>query len=260
VGQAQAREGVTLGLQGKVAVVSGASRGIGRAIALACARQGMDVAFNYLRNRKAAEETRQGIEALGVRCLAVKANVAEPERVKELAAAIGEAFGRVDLLVSNAASGVERGALDLTLHHWHWTMDINAWGFLSLVQELAPLMEGGASVVAISSLGAVRALPYYTAVGASKAALESLARHLAVELGPRGIRVNVLSAGPVDTDALRHFPNRAELLAESARRTPLGRIVTAEEVAAGVLFLASDLSRMVTGTTLTVDGGYAAVG
>lgn len=251
---------IGLGLQGKVAFVSGASRGIGREIALRCADQGMDVAFAYLRNRKGAEETQRLLRERGVSCLAVRANVAEPERVKDLAQQVHEQLGDIALLVSNAASGVERPALELSQHHWHWTLDINAWGFLSLVQEFMPFFAERPSVVAISSLGAIRALPYYTVVGASKAALESLVRHLATELGPRGVRVNALSAGVVDTDALKHFPNREELIAESVEHTPLRRIVTPTDVANAVLFLASDLSAMVTGTTLFVDGGYAAVG
>jgi enoyl-[acyl-carrier protein] reductase III len=247
-------------LSGKTAFISGAGRGIGRAVALRLAGQGMQVAFNYLRNRRAAEATQAEIEALGVRALALKGNVADPDRMAEVAAEVREAFGTVDLLVSNAASGVERGALELTQHHWHWTLDINAWGLLSLVQQMVPVMPAGSSVVAISSLGAVRALPYYTVVGASKAALESLARHLAVELGPRGIRVNVVSAGVVDTDALRHFPNRQELLDQAAARTPLRRVLEPADVADAVLFFASNLSRMVSGATLVVDGGYAVVG
>lgn len=249
-----------LDLGGRHAVVTGASRGIGRAIALALADQGVHVAFNYLRNRRAAEETLRALEARGVTALAQRANIADPEAVRAFFAAVRERFGTLELLVHNAASGVERTALDFTLHHFHWTLDINAWGFLSAVQEAAPMLAPGSSVVAISSLGAVRSLPYYTLVGASKAAIESMARHLATELGPRGIRVNVLSAGAVDTDALKHFPNREELMATTLARTPLGRMLEPEDVAQAVLFLASDLSRMVTGATLFVDGGYHAVG
>lgn len=249
-----------LDLRGRHAVVTGAGRGIGRAIALALADQGVDVAFNYLRNRRAAEETLAALEQRGVRAYAGRANIADPEALKAFFAAVGERFGSLELVVHNAASGVERGALDFSLHHFHWTMDINAWGFLSAVEEAAPLMGAGGSVIAISSLGAVRSLPYYTIVGASKAAIESMARHLATELGPRGIRVNVVSAGAVDTDALKHFPNREELLASTLAHTPLGRILEPEDVAQSVLFLASDLSRMVTGSTLFVDGGYNVVG
>lgn len=249
-----------LDLRGKRAVVTGAGRGIGRAIALALADQGVDVAFNYLRNRRAAAETTAELEARGVRALAVGANMADPEALKAFFTQVGEAFGTIDVLVHNAASGVERPALEFTKHHFDWTLEINAWGLLSAVEEAAPFFSQGASVVSISSLGAIRTLPFYTVVGASKAALESLSRHLAVELGPRGVRVNVISAGAVDTDALKHFPNREELLASTLARTPLGRILTPEDVAQAVLFLSSDLSRMVSGATLFVDGGYHVVG
>lgn len=251
---------MNLDLEGKHAVVTGAGRGIGRAIAVALADQGVHVAFNYLRNRRAAEDTVRELESRGVQAYAGRANVADPEALKAFFAKVGERFGSLELLVHNAASGVERAGLDFTLHHFHWTMDINAWGFLSSVEEAAPLMAPGASVVAISSLGAVRALPYYTLVGASKAAIESISRHLASELGPKGIRVNVVSAGAVDTDALKHFPNREELLASTLAHTPLGRMLEPDDVAQTVLFLASDLSRMVTGSTLFVDGGYSVVG
>lgn len=251
---------MNLDLRGRHAVVTGAGRGIGRAIAFALADQGVDIAFNYLRNRRAAEDTVREIEQRGVQAYAGRANVADPEALKDFFGEVGSRFGTLDLLVHNAASGVERGALDFSLHHFHWTMDINAWGFLSAAEEAVPLMAPGASVVAISSLGAVRALPYYTVVGASKAAIESISRHLASELGPKGIRVNVVSAGAVDTDALKHFPNREELLASTLARTPLGRMLEPDDVAQTVLFLASDLSRMVTGSTLFVDGGYNIVG
>jgi enoyl-[acyl-carrier protein] reductase III len=249
-----------LDLKGRHAVVTGAGRGIGRAIALALADQGVDVAFNYLRNRKAAQDTLAELQRRGVDAYAGRANIADPEALKDFFASVRERFGSIEILIHNAASGVERAALDFSLHHFHWTMDINAWGFLSAVEEAAPLMAPGAAVVAISSLGAVRSLPYYTVVGASKAAIESLARHLATELGPRGIRVNVVSAGAVDTDALKHFPNREELLSSTLAKTPLGRILEPEDVARAVLFLVSDLSAMVTGSTLFVDGGYNIVG
>jgi len=241
-------------------VVTGAGRGIGRGIALALADSGVHVAFNYLHNRRAAEETRALVEERHVQCFAARANVADPEAMERFFADVKERFGTLDLLVHNAASGVERAATDLTLHHFQWTMEINAWGLLSSAKLAAPLMTNGGSIVAISSLGSVRALPYYAAVGASKAAIESLARHLAAELGPSGIRVNVVSAGAVDTDALKHFPNREELLAETLRRTPLRRLTTPDDVAASVLFLASDLSRGITGATLFVDGGYHVIG
>lgn len=241
-------------------MVTGAGRGIGRAIALALADAGVNVAFNYLHNRRAANETLGLLAERNVNCFASRANVADPEAMEAFFQEVSAKFGTLDLLVHNAASGVERPATELTLHHFQWTMEINAWGLLSASKLAAPMMTSGGSIVAISSLGSVRALPYYSAVGASKAAIESLSRHLATELGPSGVRVNVISAGAVDTDALKHFPNRQELLDEAIRRTPLHRLTTPEDVANTVLFLASDLSAGVTGATLFVDGGYHVVG
>jgi enoyl-[acyl-carrier protein] reductase III len=249
-----------LNLKGRHAVVTGAGRGIGRGIALALAEAGVNVAFNYLHNRRAAEDTLRLLEERNIECFARRANVAEPEAMEKFFQEVGEKFGTLDLLVHNAASGVERPATELTLHHFQWTLEINAWGLLSSAKLAQPLMTSGGSIVAISSLGSIRALPYYAAVGASKAAIESLSRHLATELGSSGIRVNVISAGAIDTDALKHFPNREALLEETVRRTPLHRLTTPEDVAHAVLFLASDLSSGISGATLFVDGGYHVVG
>ena len=247
-------------LRGRVALITGGSRGIGRAIAFRLAEHGMDVVVNYVRHRKDALDTAAVVEKVGQRCLIVKANVAKEADVKSMFQTITEEFGRVDVLVSNAASGVLKPALDLTERHWNWAMDINARALLSLVQEGLPLMQDGARVIAVSSLGSIRAIRNYTTVGASKAALESLVRHLAVELGPRGIRVNTVSAGAVDTDALKHFPNREEILDNAMARTPLGRLTTPDDVADVTLFLCSNLADMIQGQVVTVDGGYAIMG
>ena len=243
---------------GRKALVTGGSRGIGRAIAIRLAEAGCDVGINYLRNRQPAAETAAAVEALGHKVLLFKGNVANVDSHGALFERLQEELGGLDVLVSNAASGVIRPAMDLTHRHWTWTMDINAGALLSLAQHAVGLMDdGGGSIVAVSSIGAVRAIPNYAAVGASKAALESLVRHLAVELAPRGVRVNAISAGVVDTDALKHFPNRDQLLEESARRTPAGRLTEPQDVADAVLFLSSSLASMIVGQTVTVDGGYA---
>jgi enoyl-[acyl-carrier protein] reductase III len=244
-------------LQGKIALVTGGSRGIGRAIALRLAGSGADVIVNYVRHRKDAEETAAAVEACGRRCLIIKANVANNDDVATMMQGITQTFARLDILVSNAASGVLKPALELTERHWNWAMDINARAMLTLVQQALPLMSRGARIMAVSSLGSVRAIENYTTVGASKAALESLVRHLAVELGPRGINVNTISAGAVDTDALKHFPNRDEILKAATERTPLGRLTTPGDVADVALFLCSDLAGMIQGQVITVDGGYA---
>ena len=250
--------GLKIDLTGKKALVTGGSRGIGRAIAVRLAEAGADVAINYLRNKKPAEETAAAVRKAGRKALLVKGNVADTDALAGMFKSIAEEFAGLDILVSNAASGVIKPAMELTLRHWHWTMDINAAALLPMAQHAVPLMKDrGGHVIAVSSLGAVRAIPHYAAVGASKAALESLVRHLAVELAPRGIRVNAVSSGVVDTDALKHFPNRDLMLSESARRTPAGRLVEPADVADAVLWLASPLSGMVVGQTIVVDGGYS---
>lgn len=245
-------------LAGQRALVTGSSRGIGRAIAIALADAGVDVAINFFRHRAPAEEVAKEIEARGARTLLLKGNVADEAHVEKMFEDIGAQWGGIEILVSNAASGVLKPVSSLTLHHFHWTMDINAAALLPLVQRFVTLpTTSQKSVVAVSSLGAMRAIPNYAAVGASKAALESLVRHLAAELGPCGVRVNAVSAGTVDTDALKHFPNRDQLLEEARRRTPAGRLVTPDDVANAVLFLCSNMASMIQGQTLIVDGGYS---
>lgn len=246
-------------LEGQKALVTGGSRGIGRSIAIALAEAGCDVAVNFIRHRSAAEAVGKQIEAMGRAALILKGNVAKEEHVHGMFKEIQDVWGRIDILISNAASGILKPITELTLHHWQWTMNINAASLLPLIQNALPLMEKGGKVIAVSSLGAVRAIPNYAFVGASKAALESLVRHLTVELAPRGIRVNCVSAGAVETDALRHFPNREIMLKESLARTPNGRLTTSEDVANVVLFLCSPLAAQIHGQTIVVDGGYSIV-
>lgn len=251
-------------LQGKVALVTGSSRGIGRAIALRLAEQGADIVINYLRKKSDAENTAVEIEKFGVKCLCVRCNVAEDAEIATMFTAIEDTFGKLNILVSNAASGVLKPTWELTTKHWQWAMDINARSLLPLSQYASELMNrgdkrDGGHIIAVSSLGAVRAFHNYAAVGASKAALESLVRHLAVEMAPCGINVNVVQAGAVDTEALKHFPNRSDILNNALHRTPAGRLVTPEDVADVVLLLCSDLAKMIQGQTIVVDGGYSIV-
>jgi enoyl-[acyl-carrier protein] reductase III len=247
-------------LEGKIAFITGASRGIGRAIALKLAASGCDVAIAYHNSHEEADEVCKAVQDLGHKALAVQADVSDPESVGEAFKAFREKFDRVDFVVSNAAIGVLRPALDLTLKHWRRCLETNALALNLLAQQAVPLMSAGGRILAISSLGASRAIPQYAFIGASKAALEALARSLAQELGPRGIRVNVISAGVVDTDALKFFPNREQLLAEYARRTPAGPTLTPENVADAVYLLCQPEAAMITGHTLVVDGGYCISG
>lgn len=245
-------------LSGKTALVTGGSRGIGRAIAIRLGECGARVAINYVRNRGAAQETAEEIRRAGGTALVLRANVGKREKVDEMFAALREQWGdRLDILVSNAASGVIKPAMELSWHHWDWTMGINAATLLPLAQNARPMMTSGGHIVAVSSIGALRAVPMYAAVGASKAALESLVRHLAIELIDDNIRVNAVSAGVVDTDALQHFANRADIMANSRTKTPAGRLTEPRDVADVVLFLVSPLAEMVIGQTVVVDGGYS---
>jgi enoyl-[acyl-carrier protein] reductase III len=247
-------------LAGKVALVTGAARGIGRAVALKLASAGCDVVANYYNSHAEAEAVCAEIRGIGRRAIAIKASVGLPESVDELFAELRKHFDRVDIVVSNAASGVLRPTMEMTLKHWRWCMETNAFALNLLAQRAAPLMPPGGRIVAMSSLGAQRAMPSYGFIGASKAALEALVRSLAQELGPRGIRVNAVSAGVVDTDALQHFPNREELLASFAHRTPAGPVLTPQDVAGAVYLLCLPEAGMINGHTLFVDGGFAISG
>ncbi|WP_070121075.1 enoyl-[acyl-carrier-protein] reductase FabL [Bacillus marinisedimentorum] len=244
-------------MERKVALVTGSSRGIGRETAIALAREGYDIAVNYARSKSGAEETAKMIEELGRKAVIVKANVGNPEKIKKMYEKIDEEFGRLDVLVNNAASGVLKPAVELEESHWDWTMDINSKGLLFNAQEAARRMEktGGGKIVSLSSLGSIRYLENYTAVGVSKAAVEALTRYLAVELAPKNIAVNAVSGGAVDTDALKHFPNREEVLADAASQTPAGRIVTPGDLVHTILFLLSPQADMIRGQTIIVDGG-----
>jgi len=247
-------------LAGKVALVTGAARGIGRATALKLARAGCDVAANYYNSADQAEALCSEVRALGRRAVAIQGSVGVPDSVDEIFTEFRKHFDHLDILVSNAASGVLKPTVEMTLKHFRWCMETNALALNLLVQRALPLMADGGRVVALSSLGAQRAMPGYGFIGASKAALESLARALAQELGPRGVRVNVVSAGVVDTDALAYFPNREELLADFARRNPAGPTLTPDAVADAIYLLCLPEAAMINGHTLVVDGGFAISG
>jgi enoyl-[acyl-carrier protein] reductase III len=247
-------------LAGKVALVTGAARGIGRAIAHKLAAAGCDLAVNYYNSQDEAEALCAEIRALGRRACALKASVGLPDSVDELFEELKKTFDHVDILVSNAASGVLKPAMEMSLKHWRWCMETNALALALLAQHAVPMMPAGGRIIALSSLGAQRAMPAYGFIGASKAALEALVRTLAQELGPRGIRVNTVSAGVVDTDALAYFPNRDQLLESFAERTPAGPTLTPEDVAGAVYLLCLPEANMINGHTLVVDGGFAISG
>ncbi|MEW9052543.1 MAG: enoyl-[acyl-carrier-protein] reductase FabL [Neobacillus sp.] len=243
----------------KVALITGSSRGIGKATALRLAEAGYDIVINYARSKKGALQTAEEIEALGRKAFIVKANVGDVSKIKDMFSQIEQEFGRLDIFVNNAASGVLRPVMELEESHWDWTLNINSKALLFCAQEAAKLMEknGGGKIVSISSLGSIRYLKNYTTVGVSKAALEALTRYLAVELAPKNIVVNAVSGGAVDTEALTHFPNREELLQEAKDKTPAGRMVDIEDMVNCVMFLLSEDSSMIRGQTIIVDGGIS---
>lgn len=247
-------------LAGKTILVAGGTRGIGRAISIQFARAGAGVVANYLRNEKAAAELHASATNEGLEIALCRADLTTDRGLEQIERAVEAQSPVLSGLVYCAATGVHRPLAELSESHFDWTMNLNVRAFFRLSKRLLGRFEHSASIVAVSSWGAVRALPDYALVGASKAALESLARHLAVELAPRGIRVNVLTAGAVLTDAWNAIPGREARLAEAVRRTPGGQLVSLEQIASAAQFLCSDASAGIVGHTLVVDGGAGIVG
>ena len=224
-------------LSNKIALITGGARGIGRATALKLAEAGCDVAVVYYSSLEEAEALVKDIQALGRRAVALKADVAEEASVKAMAESFLSHFDHLDILVSNAASGVLKPALKMSTKHWRWCLETNALALNHLVRAFHEQMGPGGRVIALSSLGASRAIPNYAFIGASKAALEALVRSLSIELAPQGITVNTVSAGVVDTDALKYFPNRETLLAQYQAHALADRALLPADVANAVYLL-----------------------
>jgi NAD(P)-dependent dehydrogenase (short-subunit alcohol dehydrogenase family) len=240
-------------------VVTGGTRGIGRAISERFARSGAQVIANYVRNEKAALELQSSAAQQGLPITVCRADLTNADgltRIEEHARASDTPLGGI---VHCAATGTHRGIEALTARHLDWTFALNARALFELVARLLDRFDRPGCILAVSSLGASHALPQYTAVGASKAALEALIRHLAVELAPRGIRANALRPGAVATDAWHAIPDGEARLAEAARRSPSGRLVSVEELALCAQFLCSPAAAAVNGQSLVVDGGTTIV-
>lgn len=236
-------------------LVTGGTRGIGRAISLRCARAGATVIANYLRNEKAAEELKSLAVEEGLAIVPCRADLTNERGLEQVDRLLQEQFPQLSGFVHCAATGVHRPIEELDARHFEWVFGLNVGAFFKLTKLLLARFSKGSSVVAVSSWGALRALPSYSVVGSSKGALEALVRHLAVELAPRGIRVNVLTAGAVLTDVWKSLPDGERRIAETIGRTPAGRLVTAEEVACGAQFLLSGAASGMIGQSLIIDGG-----
>jgi NAD(P)-dependent dehydrogenase (short-subunit alcohol dehydrogenase family) len=236
-------------------VITGGTRGIGRAIAIEFARGGAHVIANYLRNEKTAGELNALAKEEELHFDLCRADLTTSEGLQRVAAAVDQTGAPLCGIVHCAAIGVHRPIAELTVRHLDWTMALNVRSFFELVKLLLPKLVSGSSILALSSPGASRAIPNYGIVGASKGALESLARHLAVEWAPLGIRTNILSPGAIATDAWKAIPEGDAKLEEAARRSPLKRLVTPEEVAQAARFLCSPAAAGINGQTLVVDGG-----
>lgn len=244
--------------EGKRVFVTGGSGTIGRALCERFAQRGAHVAFSYFSGHEASDATLRAVQRVsGKEPLVLRANLWEPEAPAQLAKELLAEWDHVDIFISNAASGVLRPTAELTAKHWDYCLGINARSFLLLANALGPTMVEGGRMLALSSYGATKAIPMYAAIGASKAALESIVRNMALELGPRGITVNAVSPGIVETQALDYFPNKEELIRIAKLKTSMGRLVTPDDVADVCEFLASPLADMIHGQTIHVDGGYS---
>jgi enoyl-[acyl-carrier protein] reductase III len=242
-------------LSGRRILVTGGTRGIGRAISLRFARAGAAVVANFVRNVEAAEQLKAAAAEEGLTMTLCRADLTNDRGLEQLDRSLQELGAPLSGLVHCAATGVHRPVEELDWRHFEFSFGLNVGAFFKVTKRLLAQLAKGSSVVAVSSWGALRFQPSYATVGSSKGALEALARHLAVELAPRGIRVNILRAGAVLTDAWKVLPDAENRLAEAVRRTPAGRLVTAEEVAYGAQFLFSEAASGIIGQTLVIDGG-----
>lgn len=243
---------------GKIALVTGAARGIGRAIALRLARDGADVAVNYRKEAERARGLADEIRSIGVRAVALEANMGDPAAISRMFEGLRE-FGGLDFLVCNAATGKQGTLMEATLKTWDLSMNVNARAYLLCAQAAVPLMRerGGGRILAMTArIATDRAFPNYGTIGASKAAMHALTTYMAVEFGPYNIAVNAVSPGVVDTDALHHYRDGAQILERTEAITPTGRATTVEDVAETVAFLCSDGAHQISGQIISIDGGY----
>jgi len=242
-------------LEGKIALITGGSRGIGLAISIELARRGASICFNYLKNHNAASNAEKKLNELGVKTLKLRTHLGDEQSIKELITSVQNEFGKLDILVNNAASGVMKPSAELGVHHWDWTMNINARAPWLTTRGFAKIMPRGSKVINISSPGSSKVIPSYFAVGVSKSALESITRYMAIEMAELGISVNAVSPGFIMTDAIKAFPSELSIEKLAARPTPTGKNVQSQDVANVVAMLCGEDAEMIRGHVIIVDGG-----
>ncbi len=247
-------------LKDKVTLVTGATRGFGRAIAFRLAAEGAAVIVNFRRSMTEAAEVVAEIKKNGGRAVAIRADIGREESLDKLFAEIKERFGRLDIVIANAAFGVPGKLMESNAKYWDVTLAASARSLLDMAQRALPLMNGWGRIVSITSDGGQRVIPGYGVVGPAKAALESLTRGLAVELAPQGVIVNGVLAGLADTKSARSIPGAVAVMDHARYHTPLGRIVEGDDIARVVAFLCSNEASMICGQFLVVDGGRNIVG
>lgn len=246
--------------ENKIALVTGASRGIGRAIALQLAREGAEVILNYRRSRSECEAVLQEIDDMGGAGIAIQADVGNEDKTDAMFEVIASEFGRLDILIANASFGIPGNILDATNKYWDVTLRSTSRSIFQCAIRSAQLMPQGGRIVTVSSYGGQRVLPGYGVVGPAKAAVEGLTRSLAVELAPKNIIVNGVMPGITDTKSFRAIRNADTILKDVTNRTPIGRLVSPDDVAKVVDFLCSDASTMIIGQFIIVDGGAFILG
>lgn len=243
---------------GQVALVTGGSRGIGQATALALGREGAQVWIGFKQNETAAQETAAAVTAAGGQGIPVRIDMESPVSISAVFAQVRAVAGALDLLVANAAATAFKPLIESKAHNLDRTFQITVKGFLQLCQESAPLMAGRrGKIVAVSGYDSIRYIPGHGTLGAAKAAMESMVRYLAVELAPEGINVNGVCPGPIETDSAKLYagPLWAEIEQRMSAATPRRRVGTADDVAKIITFLCSDAADWLCGQTLVCDGG-----
>lgn len=243
-------------LSGKTALITGGSQGLGFVLAKDLASRGTNIIFNYMRSHDKARMAEEIINQYGVECLKIQCNLNNPISIEKMFKKIQTNFPSLDILINNAASGIQKPLLEQSEKDWDWTLNINTRAPWLCSKNAIHMMKSGGTIINITSLGSSKVLPYYSTIGISKAGIESLTRYMAIELAPKGISVNAISPGYIDTRALRQFPNWEDML-NKTNENPTQRTLEAQDIANVVSFLCSEAASMIRGQVIVVDGGYS---